>query len=171
MYDIGRASYGNIEVLQFGGDATLRIGSYCSLAKGTKILLGGEHRADWVTTYPFNVLSDEFSHIVGARTKGDVTIGHDVWIARDVTVLSGVSIGDGAVVGAGTVVTRDVPPYCIIAGNPGKTIRMRFSKEIVEALLAIRWWEWKESRISRAVPYLLQADAAAFVNKVRSGEL
>lgn len=115
QYTIGRGTYGSPRVLNWGEGAKLEIGAYCSIAAGVTIFLGGEHRVDWVTTYPFNVLWDCASHITGhPATKGDVTIGHDVWLGRNATILSGVAIEDGAVVGCNALVTKPVPAYGIV---------------------------------------------------------
>ena len=68
-------------------------------------------------------------------------IGNDVWIADNAVVLRGISIGTGAIVGAASVVTKDVPPYAIVAGNPAKFVRFRFEQEVIERLQKIKWWE------------------------------
>src|SRR5512143_2928244 len=104
-YQIGRGTYGDLKVYSWGEGATLTMGSYTSVAMGAKIFLGGEHRIDWVTTYPFNALWESAKQYSGhPKTKGDVVIGSDVWIATEAMILSGVSIGDGAVIGARAVV-------------------------------------------------------------------
>jgi chloramphenicol O-acetyltransferase type B len=172
QFDIGRGSYGDLSVQAFGEGASLRVGAYCSVAAGVQVFLGGEHRTDWVTTYPFNVIDRRFADITGhPRTRGDVVIGNDVWLGREAMIMSGVTIGDGAVVGARAVVARDVPPYGIVAGNPAKLIRTRFSETIVMRLLEIRWWEWPEDRVSRAIRDLQSDDIEAFIRKVDRGLL
>lgn len=171
-YPIGPASYGKLELHSFGDGTQLRIGNYCSFAEGVKIMLGGNHRADWVTTYPFNVFDPRFAHIEGhPASKGDVIIGNDVWLARDVLILSGVTIGDGCIVGAGAVVSRDMPPYSIAVGNPAQVIKSRFAPEIVARLLEIAWWDWPEERVAKAVPYLLSTRIEAFIDAVDNGDL
>jgi acetyltransferase-like isoleucine patch superfamily enzyme len=164
-YRFGRGTYGcDLRVYSFGEGATLTVGSFCSIAQGVQIFLGGEHRADWVTTYPFNVLWKAAESIQGhPMTKGDVHIGHDVWIGVDAMILSGVTIGDGAVIGARTVVTRDVAPYTIVAGNPGRFIRRRFDDQTIERLLRVRWWDWDQGRIERFLPLMLAGDIEAFL--------
>jgi acetyltransferase-like isoleucine patch superfamily enzyme len=81
------------------------------------------------------------------RSTRDTTIGNDVWIGYGAMILGGSSVGDGAVVAAGSVVFSDVPPYAIVAGNPAKIVRSRFSAQVVERLLRIQWWHWPEDRI------------------------
>ncbi|MEK8130363.1 CatB-related O-acetyltransferase [Paenibacillus filicis] len=161
---IGEFTYGTPEVRSWGEYSHLTIGKFCSIADKVTIFLGGEHRTDWVTTYPFNVLIPEFAFIQGhPRTKGNVTIGNDVWIASGATILSGVQVGDGAVIGAGAVVSRDVPPYAIVAGNPAKLVKYRFSDDIIVRLLHIRWWDWPTDRIESAIPLLQSGDIHTFL--------
>lgn len=171
-FDIGVGSYGDIEVHRFGEATTLTIGKYCSLADGVQIMLGGGHRTEWVTTYPFSALDAQHKIISGHPvSKGSVVIGNDVWIGREAMILSGVMIGDGAVVGARSVVARDVPPYAIIAGNPAQVIRFRFSENQRAALKRIAWWDWPRERIDAAMPMLLNDDIDAFIAAAEQGGL
>lgn len=161
--EIGAFTYGNPEIKFFEKDTSLRIGKFCSIADHVTLFLGGEHRSDWVTTYPFNKLAPEFSHITGhPRTKGDIVIGNDVWIGYGANVLSGVQIGDGAIIGARALVSKDVPPYAIVGGNPAKLLKYRFSPEIISQFLTIKWWDWDTDKLSQAIPLLLQDDLEAF---------
>jgi hypothetical protein len=93
-----------------------------------------------------------------------VRIGHDVWIGRSAIVLPGVDIGHGAVVGAGAVVTKSVPPYAIVAGNPARLIRHRFPEAVVQRLLACKWWNLDEDRLRALGP--LTQDVEAFLNQL-----
>jgi virginiamycin A acetyltransferase len=90
-----------------------------------------------------------------------MVIGNDVWIGREAVIMPGVRIGDGAIIGARAQVTRDVPPYAVVVGNPGRVAKMRFPPETVEALLAIRWWDWEPERIGRNVAAIQGADIDA----------
>src|SRR5262249_24425052 len=161
---IGAWTYGEPEVVYWDTGAKVRVGRFCSIAPSVVILLGGEHHAEWVASYPFSLLFPEAASLPGYPfTKGDVTIGSDVWIGRDAMILSGVTIGDGAVVGAASVVARDVAAYSIVAGDPARHLRFRFPPATVEALLRIAWWNWPFEEIRKAWPLLQSADVDAFV--------
>lgn len=172
QYEFGRGTYGIPKIYNWGEGTTLQVGAYCSIADGVQIFLGGEHRTDWVTTYPFPVFWEAATGVQGhPRSKGDVIIGNDVWIGTDATLLSGVKIGDGAVIGAKSVVVKDVPPYAIVAGNPARVIKMRFDNDTIARLLKVTWWEWDDARIERALPLLLQEDTQAFLRAVENQEI
>lgn len=143
---VGRFTYGyeRMSVRQWAEGAALHIGSFCSISTNVTIFLGGNHRTDWITTFPFgHIYGSEFGPAVEGHpaTRGDVRIGHDVWIGHGVTILSGVTVGDGAVLGANATVTQDVQPYAIVAGNPAQAVRFRFTDEVRELLLKLRWWD------------------------------
>lgn len=166
QYDIGRGSYGHCRVRHPNETTKLEIGAFCSFAAGVQIFLGGEHRMDWVTTFPFPVF---WSEVAGgfdswAKTRGDVIIGNDVWIGTEALVMSGVRVGNGAVIGARAVVVRDVPPYAIVAGVPAKLVRMRFDARTIERLEAISWWSWDDKKIARFMPNILSDDIDAFLD-------
>ncbi|KZL20695.1 Streptogramin A acetyltransferase [Pseudovibrio axinellae] len=95
----------------------------------------------------------ERDHTFFAKRRADrVIIGNDVWIGHGVTVLPGVTVGDGAVLAAGAVVAKDVPPYTIVGGVPAKTIKPRFSKDIANRLLTLKWWNWAQDEIFERLP-------------------
>lgn len=172
QYEIGRGSYGPLRVTDFGEGTRLKMGAYCSVAEGARVLLGGGHRVDWVTTYPFSVLEPSLAHISGHPvSRGDVVIGNDVWIGTDALILSGVTIGDGAVIMARAVVSRDVAPYAIVGGAPASERSRRFDERTVARLLAVAWWNWPHERIVAAGPRLLNGDIEAFLDLAEAGRI
>jgi len=169
---VGAYTYGRPKVRFPESGAKLSIGRYGSIADGVEILLGGNHRTDWATTYPFPALGDLWPAAAGIdgshSTRGDVAIGHDVWLGSQCMVLSGVTIGTGAVVAARAIVTRDVPPYAIVAGNPAKVLRLRFDEDKIAALLATRWWELPTETVTVLLPLLMSERIDELVAAVRS---
>ena len=168
---VGDHSYGVPVVRWWGEESRLFIGRYCSLGDGVEIFLGGNHRVDFVSTYPFSAIAawPEAENIPGhPSSRGHVVIGSDVWCGSKSIIMSGVTIGHGAVIGAHAVVTRDVPPYGIVAGNPARLVRRRFSDDIVERLLAIRWWEWDDERVRQNVHHLMSEDISTFLQMAES---
>jgi acetyltransferase-like isoleucine patch superfamily enzyme len=165
-FEVGEFSYGVPVVRRWDDKIKLTIGKYCSFADGVEIFLGGNHRPDWVSTYPFSAIAQwpDAAGIPGhPASKGDVTIGNDVWIGAQATILSGVTIGDGAVIGARSVVARDVAAYELVVGNPARLIRKRFSDALIDQLLKVRWWDWDPERVRQFLPLLMQGDIAKFL--------
>src|SRR5690606_30289259 len=97
----------------------------------------------------------------GYRPAGDTVVGNDVWIGSEAIVMPGVTIGHGAVVGTHALVTRDVEPYAIVGGNPGKVIRKRFADADIARLLELAWWEWSDDQLRAAMPILTSGDVEA----------
>lgn len=167
-FDIGKYSWGHLTVSNRTPGCGLTIGRYCSFAHGTQVLLGGEHRSDFVSTYrfgvypPFNAWYQPRHEAL--RGRGGVTIGNDVWIGHDALILSGASLGDGVVVGAGSVVRQTVPPYAIVMGNPARVAGFRFAPDQIEALLRIRWWDWSEQQVVQALDLMMSDDIQAFID-------
>lgn len=136
----------------------LRIGKFCSIACGAKFLFNSaNHTLRSLSTYPFPIFYEEWG-LEGKDirqawdNKGDIVIGNDVWIGYQAMILAGVTVGDGAIIGSRAVVTRDVPPYTIVGGVPAKPIRKRFDEETIARFRALRWWDWDQETIRRAIP-------------------
>lgn len=163
QFEIGRGSYGVPFIHPSHGGATLKIGSFCSISSNVQIYLGGNHRSDWVTTSPLNVFFEQKNVTEHETTKGNVIIGNDVWVCGNATILSGVTIGHGAVIGNGAVVSRDVAPYSIVVGNPAKHLKYRFSSDIIEQLLEIKWWDWPEDLLRKHTQVFLNEDIKGFI--------
>jgi acetyltransferase-like isoleucine patch superfamily enzyme len=125
------------------------IGKFCSIAQGV-IISGGNHPSNtFVSTSPvffspYKQCGTTFSDDTYFREMGHSTIGNDVWIGANAILKDDITIGDGAIVGAGAIVTKDVPPYAIVAGNPAKLIRYRFQPEEIDFLQKFKWWEKDE---------------------------
>lgn len=147
----------------FMGDK-LVIGRFCALATGIRFIMNGaNHAMTGFSTFPFNIFGAGWERgfdeaTIRAGFKGDTIVGNDVWIGHEAVIMPGVAIGDGAIVTAMSVVGADVPPYAVVAGNPAKVIRMRFSSDIVAELLALRWWDWSVDKIGRNLDAIRGAD-------------
>jgi virginiamycin A acetyltransferase len=145
------------------GDKQLIIGKYCSIGFGTQFISPyANHQMHSFTTYPFwHIFSDKINikpWIEDADSKGNTIVENDVWLGRECMIMPGVHIGNGAVIAARTVVSQNVPPYAIVAGNPGRIIRFRFSEEIIQELLRIQWWNWNIDQITRYHSVLMGSD-------------
>lgn len=138
----------------------LTIGKFCQIAMDTTFILSDmNHHMDGFSTYPF-FLFDPWKQYEEVVIKGDTIVGNDVWFGTNAVIMPGVKIGHGAIIGAYAVVTKDVAPYTIVAGNPAKLIRKRFSNEIVADLLTIQWWDWEYDKITKNIRSIVGADIA-----------
>ena len=122
------------------------IGKYCSIAEQVVICTGGMRHTDKAALYPFDVSR-------AYQSTKTTTIGHDVWIGYRAMILAGTAVGNGAIIASGAVVFSDVPPFAVVAGNPARVLRYRFSQPIVERLLRIAWWHWPDSEVQAHIDW------------------
>ncbi|UHS60221.1 CatB-related O-acetyltransferase [Agrobacterium vaccinii] len=138
----------------------LVIGKFVQIARGSYFITSSaNHPMTGFTTYPFRIFKPETFGYKDLPVK-DTIVGHDVWIGQNAAIMPGVHIGHGAIVAAASVVTRDVPPYAVVGGNPASIIRMRYSSDIVEALLSLGWWNWSLDKIEASLDALNSGDLA-----------
>jgi acetyltransferase-like isoleucine patch superfamily enzyme len=165
---VGHYTYGNPLCMVWSPEEYIKIGSFCSIAERVVIFGGGEHRTDWLSTYPFaDVFGLNDERLKGhPSSKGTTIIEDDVWLGFQSTILSGVKVGAGAVVGANALVSKDVPPYAIVAGNPAKIIRFRFEECIIKEMLEIAWWNWPIELILQNADKLCTPDAKGAVGEL-----
>jgi virginiamycin A acetyltransferase len=149
----------------FVGDKLI-IGKFCAIARGVKFIMNGaNHKITGFSTYPFQIFGNGWERVQPQADefpfKGDTVIGNDVWIGYEAVIMPGVKIGDGAIVAAKAVVTKEVPPYSIVGGNPATLLRQRFSDETIKQLLEIAWWHWDIEKITRNLDKIVGADIDA----------
>ncbi|MGH1370260.1 MAG: CatB-related O-acetyltransferase [Maritimibacter sp.] len=147
-----------------GAPERLIIGRFCQLAHGARFITSSaDHPKRWFTTYPFAVFDHEqMPYFAEEFAKGrDTVIGHDVWIGHEARVMPGVSIGNGVIIGTGAVVTRDVPDWSVVVGNPARVVRRRFAPSVCEKLDQLAWWHRDVEEIRALVPVLASQDEAA----------
>ncbi|SIN79314.1 CatB-related O-acetyltransferase [Halodesulfovibrio marinisediminis] len=145
----------------------LIIGKFCSIGSGVVFMMAGNqgHRNDWLSTYPFHYMADFSEAPDGYLPKGDTIVGNDVWIGSEAMIMPGITIGHGAIIAARSVVTKNVPEYTIVGGNPAKLIRERFSADKKEKLLQMAWWDWSDETIRKNLPLLCSENLTYFVNQ------
>lgn len=140
---------------------TLSIGRFCQIAHGVRFLTASaNHATRGISTYPFAIFDPETMAGYQPDVR-DTVIGHDVWLGHDARVLPGARVGNGVIVGAGAVLRSEVPPYAVVAGNPARVVRMRFSEAEIATLENLAWWDWDAERIAAARAVLEAGDVAA----------
>lgn len=149
--NIGRFTYGfnlkNVLYHSKNKSEKLIIGDFCSIAPYVQFILASDHPYKGLSTFPFKVKI--LGHDTEAISKGDIIVKDDVWIGLNSIILSGVTIGQGAIVAAGSVVTKDVPAYSIVGGNPARVIKYRFEPEVVEELKKFDFSTLTEDKVKK----------------------
>lgn len=165
LINVGNMTYGPLEIHSWGAaNEELTIGNFVSIASGVKFLLGGNHRYDTFSTYPFKVKFLGASR--EAWSKGGILIEDDVWIGTDAMIMSGVKVGKGAVIAARSVITKDVPPYAIVGGNPAKIIKYRFNDEIQSYIKDFKFKNIDQSFIDNNINELYQTLDENILSKI-----
>jgi virginiamycin A acetyltransferase len=146
-------------LFDFVGDRLI-IGRFCQIASGVRFIMnGGNHAVDGFSTYPFKIFGGSWCDAtLNAVNKGNTVVGHDVWFGHNVTIMPGLTIGHGAIIATSSVVTKDVPPYTIVGGNPAREIRKRFAPEATELLLALAWWDWPVAEVASHLDLLTRGN-------------
>lgn len=150
------------------------IGRFCSIAAMTRIN-PGNHPMQRATQAHFTYRASAYfpgepdeAEFFDWRRGNRVRIAHDVWIGHGAVILPGRTVGIGAVIAAGAIVTRDVPAYTIVAGNPARIVRRRFPEPIAERLTALAWWNWDHDALRRALPDFRKLDIETFLDTYES---
>lgn len=148
-----------------GAPEHLTLGKFCQIADGVQfITASANHRRDGFSTYPFAIFSgmgEGRASLPAPDSFSDTVIGNDVWVGQGARIMPGAAVGNGVIVGAGAVVSGVVPSYAIVAGNPGRVVRMRFDSETVAKLEDLAWWNWPTDLIMAAEAAICNADIAA----------
>jgi virginiamycin A acetyltransferase len=153
---------------EFTGDRLI-IGRYCSIATDVRFIMnGGSHPTTWLTTYPFPIFGHGWEAAMPEAwpDKGDTVVGNDVWFGYSALIMPGVHIGNGAIVATAAVVTKDVPAYAIVGGNPARILRSRFDPDTIARLETLRWWDWDAAKVTRNVRAICGADVGALERAV-----
>ena len=154
--DIGKFTLANAEaeVLCWRWPETVVVGKYCSIGK-CFFVADGNHDPSFASTYPFaelGVCDDAPQNNLEKRVP---VVGNDVWIGENAWIYSGVVVGDGAVVAGNAVVTKDVPPYGVVVGNPARLVKYRFDDDLIERYTRVKWWDLPDKVVSkRLAPHL-----------------
>lgn len=162
---VGDYTYGRLNITSFHNiNEKLSIGRFCSISSTSKFLLGGGHNMASVSTYPF---MQKFSGVDYQEEKNSIQIDDDVWIGDSALIMSGVHIGQGAVVGAGAVVTKDIPPYAVVAGVPAKIIKYRFDEDIIHDLLTLDYSKLDHQKVMENMDLFVEKVDRSNIEKIK----
>lgn len=150
----GRGTYDNGAKVWRWTDAKLTIGKYCSIAHNVNFIVdAGFHTLSEITNYPHINNHSNWEELLYLKSlkpqREGITVGNDVWIGLNSVILPGIKIGNGVTVAAGSLVTKDVPDYALVAGNPAKIIKMKHTEKETAQLLSIAWWNWDDEKIKK----------------------
>lgn len=163
---VGLYSYGCFCPIRIAAGTS--IGRYCSIADTVRIL-NGNHGLHYLTLHPYTYNTSLGIVSKETITRNNCTIEDDVWIGHNAIILPNVcKVGRGSVIAAGAVVTKNVPAYAIVGGNPAKLIRMRFDENMIELIESSRWWEWDKEKLAQQIalsPELIYSPEVFFKNK------
>lgn len=158
-------SFERDNVLFHYGPGKLIIGRYCGIAREVRFLMGAGNHAMALSTFPFPMFGgtwlEQMRTLRDRDTCGDLVVGHDVWIGYRATLLAGITVGAGAIIAAESVVTRDVPPYTVVAGNPATVVRERLPENDRDRMLRIAWWDWPIEQITENLHLIMGTDLDA----------
>lgn len=150
----GRDSVQNGNFVVKGKGGVLEIGGFCAIGVNVTVILSN-HYYDY-PAIEFDFYKKYFGKYPYKIEKRKNIIENDVWIGDNVIILPEITIGTGAIIGAGAIVTKDVPPYAIVGGNPAKILKYRFSKKVIDELLDSKWWEWDDEKIVQNSDFFLR---------------
>lgn len=146
-------------LFDFVGDRLI-IGKFVAIAQGAQFIMNGaNHPLSGFTTFPWSSFEGWKDNApVEWPQKGNTVIGNDVWIGREAVIMPGVTVGHGAIIGTRAVIAKDVPPYAVVVGNPGRIAKMRFSDDVIRRLLAVAWWDWPPEKLANHLHAVAGAD-------------
>jgi virginiamycin A acetyltransferase len=153
-----------VPYMHLGAPEKLMIGKFVQIAHGVQFITSSaNHQMDGISTYPFSVFGEPWSSSYEAKwpNKGNTIVGNDVWIGHEALIMPAISLGDGVIIASRSVVTKNVPPYTIVAGNPAKVIRKRFDDKAIASFLEIKWWDWPIEIINKNISVIISGDIDA----------
>lgn len=155
IVNVGKGTYGELHIYFWGAEnEKLIVGNYVSIASKVLFILGGNHYYNGYMTYPFKVKyrGDKYE----AYSNGPIIVEDDVWIGMGSIILSGITVGQGSIIAAGSVVTKNVPKYAIVGGNPAKIIKSRFNENLIKNLIDLNIAKLNENTIANNIELLYQ---------------